>query len=77
MCMAIPSQVIAIDGPMASVESFGVRRSVSLILLDEPVAVGDYLIVQAGQFAAAKMTREDALLSLDFLREVLESDSST
>ena len=52
MCFAIPSCVVSLDGgERATVECFGVRRSVSLALLGETPAVGDFLLVRAGGYA--------------------------
>lgn len=73
MCMAVPSRVIAIDGQMAEVEAFGHTRRTSLMMLDEPVAVGDYLILGAGgTFAAEKVPEETALAAIAYLSQVLE-----
>ena len=73
MCMSIPSRVISIDGDSATVEAFGVTRICSLMLLAEPVAVGDYLVIGTGGLAADKIPEEAALVALDFLAEVLEA----
>lgn len=70
MCLAIPSQVIATDGLEAVVESAGVRRRVSLLLLDEAVAVGDYVLVQHGRFAYARVETERAREALALMEEV-------
>lgn len=51
MCMAIPSRIVALAGEMATVECFGERRDVSLMLMNSAVALGDYVLVQAGGFA--------------------------
>lgn len=64
MCMAIPSRIVAISGEMATVECFGERRDVSLMLMDGKVALGDYLLVQAGGFAYERVeyaTAQEAL----------------
>ncbi|HIJ63043.1 MAG TPA: HypC/HybG/HupF family hydrogenase formation chaperone [Rhodospirillaceae bacterium] len=71
MCMAIPSQIRSIDGVNATVECFGVSRVVNLMLLPEPAAVGDYVIVQAGGFAMEKLEPADALEALDYFARVL------
>jgi hydrogenase expression/formation protein HypC len=63
MCIAIPSKVIAIKDQMATIDVSGVRRDVSLLLLPEEAAVGDYVLVHAG-FAIQKIdpaVAEDAL----------------
>ncbi len=70
MCLAIPSQVVKIENNIGTIEIDGVRRNVSLLLLED-VDVGDYVIVHAG-FAIHKIDEETALKSLAFLREAAE-----
>ena len=71
MCMAIPSRVIALDGDIATVEAFGKQRHVSLLLMQEPVQLGDYLLVQAGGFAYERVEHAMALESLAMLEQVV------
>lgn len=72
MCMAVPSRVVSVEGDFATVEAFGVTRTCCLMMLSEPVVVGDYLILGAGgAFAAEKVPAETALLSLQYLADVL------
>jgi len=71
MCMAIPSRVLSMADGFATVECFGVERVVSLMLMDEPVGVGDYLIIQSGSFAMEKVEEATALESLAYLETVL------
>lgn len=71
MCMAIPSRVVALDGMMATVECFGERRDVSLILLVEEVALGDFVLVQAGSFAYQRIEPDAAQLALHAFSQVL------
>jgi hydrogenase expression/formation protein HypC len=68
MCVGIPMQVVSIDGTDAVAEIDGVRRGASLMLLDQEVQVGDYVIVHAG-FAISRLDEEDALETLALLRE--------
>ena len=60
MCLAIPSRVLEVDDLMAVVDSAGERRKVSLILMHEDVAVGDYVLIQHGQFAFERVDAERA-----------------
>ena len=54
MCLSIPSKVVAIDeNNVATVETLGVSRRVSLDLIAEPVAVGEYVLIHVG-YAMAK-----------------------
>lgn len=71
MCLAVPSRVVDTDGFMATVEAFGQRRQVSLMLMHEPVAVGDYLLVQVGDFAFERVERERAEESLRLMEDIL------
>ncbi len=71
MCMAIPSRILRIDGDSATVECFGVERVVSLMLMPEPVAIGDYVLIQSGSFAVETVESGAALAALDYLRQVL------
>lgn len=72
MCMAIPSRITAIDNGMATVEAFGERRTTSLLLLSDEVAVGDYVILgPGGTFASEKVEPEMAAEALAYLSEVL------
>ena len=74
MCLAVPSRVIASDGLVATVEAFGRRRDVSLMLLEDPVGVGDYLLVQAGGHAFERVDPQAARESLALMQELLARD---
>ena len=71
MCLAVPSKVVAMDGLMATVEAFGQRRNVNLMLMQEPVALGDYLLVQLGDFAFERVDPMRAEESLRLMEEIL------
>ncbi len=71
MCLAIPSRVVELAGDMATVECFGERREVSLMLIDTPLALGDYVLVQAGGFAYERVELSAAQATLELLGEVL------
>ncbi len=70
MCIAIPIKVIEIEGKVGIGEVGGVKRKMSLLLLDE-VKVGDYVLLHAG-FAISKVRKKEAeellemLASLDY-----------
>ena len=72
MCLAIPSRVEQVDGFTALVEAHGQRREVNLMLLDEEVAVGDYLLVRNGGFAFERLDAERALQALALIGEVVD-----
>jgi hydrogenase expression/formation protein HypC len=59
MCLAIPSKVIELgEGDMATVALEGVKKRISVALLDE-VAIGDYVLVHVG-YALHKLCPEEA-----------------
>ena len=59
MCLAIPARVVErLEGDDAVVELDGVRKTISLALVDD-VAVGDYVIVHVG-FALSRLDPEEA-----------------
>jgi len=59
MCLAIPARVEQLtDDDTAIVDFGGVRRSISLALVDD-VTVGDYVIVHVG-FALQKLDVDEA-----------------
>lgn len=72
MCLSIPSKVIDIDeDKIATVDTMGVRRKVSLDLMEDNLRVGDYVLIHVG-YAMGKIDEEDALESLKLYREIIE-----
>jgi len=71
MCMAIPSRIVELAGEMATVEAFGELRSVSLMLMSDGVALGDYVLVQAGGFAYERVERQVAQEALRIFGQVV------
>jgi hydrogenase expression/formation protein HypC len=69
MCLAIPAEVVQIEGEMATVRIGDALRRASLMLLPDPAQLGDYLIVHAG-FALHKVDPDEAQESLKLLREL-------
>lgn len=64
MCLAIPARVVELlPGSLATIELGGVRREVSLALLDD-VVPGDYVIVHAG-YALTRLDPEEAQSTLE------------
>ena len=65
MCLSIPSKVIEIDeNNVATVETLGVTRKVSLDLISEEVKVGEYVLIHVG-YAMQKIDTQFALESLE------------
>ncbi|MDA8169769.1 MAG: HypC/HybG/HupF family hydrogenase formation chaperone [Nitrospiraceae bacterium] len=70
MCLAIPSRIVDKNGYMATVDSYGARRKVSLMLLPEEAQVGEYVLVHAG-FAIQKVDEEAARDAMGLIEEIL------
>lgn len=71
MCMAIPSRIIELVGEMATVEAFGEQRHVSLMLMNDAVSLGDYVLIQAGGFAYERVEHQVAQEALRIFGEVV------
>ena len=65
MCLGIPAQIVDIPDPSrAKVAISGVERMIATdLLLDEALAVGDWVLVHVG-FALSKIDEEEAALTL-------------
>jgi len=57
MCLAVPSKIVEINNLMATIDVFGARREVSVMLLPDEPKVGDFVLVHAG-FAIQKIDKE-------------------
>ena len=70
MCLAIPMEVLKIEGQNAEVQVGGTRHTVRLDVISEFPEVGDYVIVHAG-FALTRLDREEAIATLKLFEEGL------
>jgi hydrogenase expression/formation protein HypC len=71
MCLAIPARVVEIsDGDNAIVDLAGVRKDISLALLED-VQVGDYVIVHVG-YALSKLDPAEAAQTLALFAEMAQ-----
>ena len=72
MCLSIPSKVIEIDeNNVATVETLGVTRKVSLDLISEDVKVGEYVLIHVG-YAMQKIDTQFALESLEVYQKIAD-----
>ncbi|SHL10173.1 Hydrogenase maturation protein HypC [Desulfatibacillum alkenivorans DSM 16219] len=69
MCLAVPAKLIEMDNGMGTVDAGGVRKKISLLLLED-AALGDYILVHAG-FGIQKLDEKQAEESLALLREAV------
>ena len=73
MCLGVPMQVLEIHDDTVLAEVDGVQREASLMMLGDPVAVGDYVIVHAG-FAIARIDPAEAEETLRMMREIFNPE---
>ena len=77
MCLAAPSRVVELGDGCATVEAFGQRRTVSLVLMEpDSVRVGDYVLVQAGGFVYETLDVVSAHEALQSISDLLQSPGS-
>jgi hydrogenase expression/formation protein HypC len=62
--------VIAVDGNVATVDFWGVRKTVLLDIVDAPVAVGDYVLNHVG-FAIRRIPAEEARATLELYDQIV------
>ncbi|MCB1867008.1 MAG: HypC/HybG/HupF family hydrogenase formation chaperone [Gammaproteobacteria bacterium] len=69
MCLALPARVVSVDqaGDMALVELDGVRKEVSLALVDD-VEENDFVLIHVG-YALNKVSEEEAQLTLELFAQ--------
>ncbi len=84
MCLAIPGQITELFAPspdgarqsLAMVDILGVRRKVSIDLLnDDPPIIGDWVLVHVG-FAMSKISSERAAEQLEMLAMLGEASAA-
>ena len=75
MCLGIPGRVIAIQGDLATVDFWGLRKEVRLDVVDVPVSVGDYVLNHVG-FAIRRIPASEALATLELYETLLKEDDA-
>ena len=75
MCLAIPGRIVEIvdaENHIAKVDVGGVRRNVSIGMLEEEdTRIGDYVLIHVG-FAMSKVDEREAEETLRLLKEIGE-----
>lgn len=73
MCLAIPAEILEINDGVATckVGEGNTTVQASIMLLDEEVQLGDYIIIHAG-FALRRLDHQEAQESLKILRDMVE-----
>ena len=67
MCLAVPVEVVSVEGDQATVALEGNTRTADLSLVGG-AAVGEWVLMHAG-FAIEKLSAEEALETLGLLRD--------
>jgi hydrogenase expression/formation protein HypC len=75
MCLGVPGKILAVNGLLATVDFWGVRREVRLDIVDQPVEVGDYILNHVG-FAIRKIPSEEVEETLALYEELLQAAES-
>jgi hydrogenase expression/formation protein HypC len=70
MCLGVPGRIVAIDGPVATVDFWGIRKQVRLELVDQPVAPGDYILNHVG-YAIRRIPEDDIQGTLTLYEQLL------
>ena len=70
MCLGVPGKVIDVDGAVATVDFWGVRKQVRLEVVDEPVQPGDYILNHVG-YAIRRIPTAEIAATLALYEELL------
>jgi hydrogenase expression/formation protein HypC len=70
MCLGVPGRIVEINALVAVVDFWGMRREVRLELVDQDVAVGDYILNHVG-YAIRRIPEEDIQGTLDLYEQLL------
>jgi hydrogenase expression/formation protein HypC len=76
MCLGVPGRVVEVDELTALVDFWGVRRRVRLDLVDEPVAIGDYVLNHVG-FAIRRIPPLDVDGTLALYEQLIKEAADT
>jgi len=76
MCLAIPAEVVTVEGNTGTVDFGGLLQEINLELVED-VKPGDYVLIHVG-FAIEKLSKEDALETLAIFKdlEALEQENA-
>ena len=70
MCLAIPAEIISMEGEMAKVSIGGTIINASLQLLENP-KIGEFVLLHSG-FAIERLSKEEAEETLRLFKELGE-----
>ena len=70
MCLGVPGKIVDIEGTIATVDFWGVRRQVRLDVVDEPVQPGDYILNHVG-YAIRRIPPSEIAATLELYEQLL------
>jgi hydrogenase expression/formation protein HypC len=70
MCLGVPGRVVEVNGLLATVDFWGVRRQIRLEVVDEPVQPGDYILNHVG-YAIRRIPAGDVDATLALYEQLL------
>ena len=70
MCLAVPAEVLSIDGDYAQVDFGGASKRICVSLLPD-LEVGEYVIIHTG-YAIEKLNEEEAKKTLALFEEMAQ-----
>ena len=73
MCLGVPGKIVSIDDMVGVVDFWGVKRDVAMHIVDEPVSVGDYVLVHVG-FAIRRIPEDEIAETLSFFEQLAAED---
>jgi hydrogenase expression/formation protein HypC len=71
MCIGMPAKIVVLKDGSAIIDIEGIRREISIVLIDEKLEIGDYVLVHVG-FAIAKLKEEEARENLKILKDIVD-----
>ena len=70
MCLGVPGKVVSVDGSIAVVDFWGVRKQIHLDVVDHAVVPGDYILNHVG-YAIRRIPSEEIEATLALYEELL------
>lgn len=70
MCLGVPGRVVEVNGLLAVVDFWGVRKQIRLEVVDEPVQPGDYILNHVG-YAIRRIPASEVGATLSLYEDLL------
>jgi hydrogenase expression/formation protein HypC len=72
MCLAIPSKIIEITKDNRAIcDTLGMRKEILLDLINEPLNIGDYVLIHVG-YVIAILNEKEAIETLKMYDDILK-----